>query len=66
MSDIKLFPHVTIIRDNKWFIIKTDNDKYVSLERKTYLTDNVDFATRFDKDVLAEFLHYHINDIIGN
>lgn len=66
MSDINLFPHVTIIRDSKWFIIKTNTGKYATLESETYLTDNVDFATRFDKDDLTEFLHYHINDIIGN
>lgn len=57
-------PYVLVIRDNKHFIIATDTSKYVTIESKTYLTDNIDFATRFDSDDIGEFLSNHINEII--
>lgn len=67
MSDINnSIPHATIVRDgSSWFVIVTDTGKYVTLESKTYLTNDVDKATRFDKNDLIDFLHYHIDDIIG-
>lgn len=66
MIDINSFPHATIVRDGSRFTIVTDTNKYVTLENtETFLTDNVDFATRFDAEDLADFLHYHINDIIS-
>lgn len=57
-------PHATIVRDLNRFVIVTDTGKYVTLESETYLTDDVDYATRFGIDDLVDFLHYHIDDII--